>query len=693
MVRILLITLALSLIPQRTLSDEGMWTFDNFPADRVGRAYGFTPSPQWLDRVRLASLRLLPAGCSASFVSPNGIVMTARHCIDDCIHDLSTPQQDLAQIGFVAPTPADERRCPAFELDQLVQVRNVTDQIRAAMRGKTGVEQTMALNAGRAKLEQSCGDDASTRCDLVSLYEGGVYDLYRYHRFTDVRLAFSPEEAISYFGGDPDNFNFPRYAYDVCFLRAYDGGKGASASDYFRWSRNGSKPGELTFVSGNPATTSRELTVSELRYVRDEAWPYWLVAFAEYRGLLERFSSESPQRSSEAEPTLNNVENSYKSLLGNEKALLTPAFFAAKEAQERRLQSAVAANPSLAGRFGSAWDEMAAIQGKRLQLGATRAIGSIISFDDSGLLDYALTLVQAAAERVKPNAERLPEFTDQALTEVEQQLEAPTPIYTDFEELRLGFAFTFAQRQLGPDDPFVHKLLGNESPEELAQRLVRGTQLADPKVRKALYAGGAAAIAASTDPMIRLAVTIDPEVRAVRQQVDAEFSAPSRTAAERIARARFAVYGTSIDPEATGTLRLSYGAVKGFTDAGGRLVEPYTTIAGLYYRATGAPPFALPQSWVLAKASLDLSTPMNFVTTNDTIGGYSGSPALNREAEIVGVFFDTNIFGLGGNYEYEAATNRAVFVDSRTILAGLRQVYHADRIFAEIEPGQSTQRD
>ncbi len=689
MVRVFLIALALSiLIPARAGADVGMWTFDNFPADRVGRAYGFTPSPQWLDRVRLASLRLLPAGCSASFVSPNGIVMTARHCIDDCIHDLSTPQQDLAQTGFVAPTPADERRCPAFELDQLVQVRNVTGQIRAAMRGKTGVEQTMALNAGRAKLEQSCGDDASTRCDLVSLYEGGVYDLYRYHRFTDVRLAFSPEEAISYFGGDPDNFNFPRYAYDVCFLRAYDGGKSASTSDYFRWSRNGSKPGELTFVSGNPATTSRELTVSELRYVRDDAWPYWLVVFAEYRGLLERFSSESPQRSGEAEPTLNNVENSYKSILGNEKALLTPALFAAKEAEQRRLQAAVAANPSLAGRFGPAWDEMAAIQGKRKQLGATRAIGNIISFDDSGLLGYALTLVQAAAERAKANAERLPEFTDQGLVEIEQQLEAPTPIYADFEELRLGFAFTLARRELGPDDPFVHKLLGNESPEEAAQRLVRGTQLADPKVRQALYAGGAAAIAASTDPMIRLAAIVDPEFRAARKRVDAEFIAPRRTAAQRIAQARFAIYGTSIDPDATGTLRLSYGAVQGFNDARGRFVEPYTTIAGLYDRATGAPPFALPQSWVLAKPLLDLSTPMNFVTTNDTIGGYSGSPALNREAEIVGVFFDTNIFGLGGNYEYEAATNRAVFVDSRTILEGLRQVYHADGIVAEIEPGK-----
>ena len=690
MVRILLIALALSLlIPQRTLADEGMWTFDNFPANRVGRAYGFTPSPQWLDRVRLGSLRLMPAGCSASFVSPNGIVMTARHCIDDCIHDLSTPQQDLAQTGFVARTPVGERRCPTFELDQLVQIRDVTDQIRAAMGGKTGEAQNAALNATRAKLEQNCGDDASTSCELVSLYEGGVYDLYRYHRFTDVRLAFSPEEAISYFGGDPDNFNFPRYQYDVCFLRAYDGGKGASTSDYFRWSRNGSKTGELTFVPGSPATTSRELTVSQLRYYRDNAWPHTLLILAEYRGRLERFSDESPQRSAEAESTLNSIENSYKGILGYEEALLTPAVFAAKEAEERRLRSAVAANPSLAGRFGPAWDEMAAIQRKRIQQNrAASAIVSISNFAGSGLLDYAVTLVQAASERAKPNAERLPQFTDQALVEVEQQLEAPAPIYADLEELQLGFAFTLVQRDPGPDDPFVRKLLGNESPEELARRLVRDTRLADPKVRQALYAGGAAGIAASTDPMIRLAVLIDQQMRAERKQFDAEVSAPSRTAAERIARARFAVYGTSIDPDATGTLRLSYGAVRGFTDAQGRFVEPYTTIAGLYDRATGAPPFALPQSWLLAKPSLDLSTPMNFVTTNDTIGGYSGSPVLNREADIVGVFFDTNIFGLGGDYEYEAATNRAVFVDSRTILAGLRQVYHADRILAEIEPGK-----
>jgi len=674
-------------ISQPVRADEGMWTFDNFPSKTVGEKYGFAPSQAWLDHVRLSSLRIA-GGCSASFISPHGLVMTNHHCVVDCVEEISTPHQNFVDDGFVAKTEAEERKCPAFELDQLVEIRDVTRDVQAATAGKTGDAANKALHAKEAELQQSCGSGADVRCDIVSLYHGGIYDLYHYKRYTDVRLVFAPEFAVAQFGGDPDNFNFPRFDYDIGLLRAYEADKPAASPDYLRWSAKGSTDGELVFVSGNPGGTSRELTMAQLEFERDTLYPARMPDMAEYRGELEQFITRGAEQAREANEDLFFIENSFKANVGRQGALLDPQFMAEKRQQEQKLRSAVLADPKLAA-YASAWDDIAKVQVTRTQLYARYGVLNS-RFFRSGLLGYAMTLVRASAERTKPNGERLPEFTDQSLVHVQQEMSARVPIYKDIEELNLAFLFTIVRRYLGADDPFVHKMLGKESPEQLAHRLVNGTHLEDPKVREELYNGGQTATAGSEDPMIRFADSINAELLAARKEFESRVDAPTRAAAERIAKARFAVYGTSVDPDATFTARLSYGTVKGFEDAEGKFVQPYTMISGLFERASGAPPYKLPQTWLDAKSLLDLSLPMNLSTTNDIIGGNSGSPLINKEASVIGLIFDGNIFSLGGDYGYDPKQNRAVAVDSRALLEGLQKVYHFNRIVDEIEAARRT---
>ncbi len=664
-------------------ADEGMWTFDNFPVAKVQHAYGVAPSAALLDHMRKSSLRIA-GGCSASFISPQGLVMTNHHCVVECVEQLSTAQQNYVASGFYAKRAEDERPCPDFELDQLTQIEDITAKIQSATAGKTGDAANVALHAAEAAAQQTCGKDPAVRCDVVSLYHGGVYDLYHYKRYTDVRLAFAPEFAVAQFGGDPDNFNFPRYDFDIGIVRAYENGKPALTPDYLKWSASGSKSGDLVFVSGNPGGTSRELTNAQLAYVRDVSLPATLPRLAEYRGILEEFQKRGPEQQREANETRFYVENSFKALLGQQRALNDPAFFATKVTEEQKLRAAVAAKPELQAAYGSAWDDIARLQTLRQELSPrySAVSGGALA---NGLLGYARQLVVAAAERKKPNGQRLPEYTDQALVALQQELAAPVPIYADLEETSLAFSLTKLRETVGADDPFVKKVLGNAAPEALAQRLVAGTKLADPAVRKALYDGGQRAIDASSDPMIAFAKRVDPNVRAIRKDFEARIDAPSRAAAERIAKARFAVYGTSVDPDATFTLRLSYGSVKGFENATGTQVPPYTTMAGLFERATGAPPYALPQSWLAAKPALHLAAPMNLATTNDIIGGNSGSPLIDTSGDVVGLIFDGNIFSLGGDFGYDGTRNRAVAVDSRALLEGLRMVYHADRLVSEIE--------
>jgi hypothetical protein len=661
-----------------------MWTFDAFPSAKVAATYGFAPSQAWLDHVRKSSVRIA-GGCSASFVSPTGLVMTNHHCAVECVEQLSTQTQNFVQSGFYAKKAEDEVKCPGFELDRLDAIDDVTAQYNAATAGKSGAALIEARQGIEAQLTGSCGKTEAIRCDIVSLYHGGIYKLYHYRRFTDVRLAFAPEFGVAQFGGDPDNFNFPRYDLDVSFLRAYDGGKPAQTPDYLHWSKNGSKAGDLAFVSGNPGSTQRLLTVSQLEYIRDHANPVTLPQISELRGLLEQYQTEGAEQARETNETLFFIENYYKATFGEQQALQDPAFFATKVAEENQLRAEIAKRPDLQSTAGADFDKMAAVQQRKAEL-ATR-YGYEAQGPYSELFNWARRLVRLPVEKAKPDAQRLPGYTDAQLVTVPQELLAPIPVFPGPEELMFNFWAKKMREDLGADDPFVKKVLGKKSPAQWAHDLIAGTKLGDPAVRKALYEGGAPAIAASKDTMIEFVAGIDPEARAVRKQFEDEVTAPESRLAEEIARARFAILGTSTYPDATFTLRLSYGTVKGFTDGNGNAVAPYTTIGGLFARATGSPPYALPPSWLDAEASLDKATPMNFATTNDIIGGNSGSPVVDKNGDVIGLIFDGNIFSLGGAYGYQPAVNRAVAVDSRALLTGLRHVYHADRLAAEISAG------
>ena len=679
-----LLAASILLAPLLASADEGMWTFDAFPSEKVQRAYGFSPSAAWLENVRLSSARLA-RGCSGSFVSEQGLVMTNHHCAHACIEQLSRSGKDYVKDGFFAKTAADEPKCPDIEVNQLVGIADVTARVRAATKGLEREAFEKAQRGEMAKIEKECQTSDALRCDVVTLYHGGLYHLYTYRRFQDVRLVFAPEFAIAFFGGDPDNFNFPRYDLDVAFLRVYEDGKPARMKNWFRWSAHGAAPGELTFVTGHPGGTDRTLTVSQLEYQRDVALPNRLLDLSELRGLVTGFQLLGPEQRRYSTARLFYVENSYKALRGRVEALQDPVFFQSKVTAENALRAEVAKDPERAKPVGAAYDAIARAQARlreiRKELNAEE-----LGFDGD-LFRIARALVRGAEERPKPNGDRLREFRDSNLPVVTQQLFSEAPIYPEFEKLLLGHALTKIRERLGADHPFVKKLLGKESPEDVAARAVDGTKLADVAVRRKLWEGGAQAVAADAgDPMIALAKLVDPDARAIRKTWEDEVDAVVKKNQETIAEARFALQGRTTYPDATFTLRLSYGQVKGWKE-GTREIEPYTTIAGAFERATGRDPFALPQSWLDARPRLDPNTRFDFCTTNDIIGGNSGSPVVNKNAEIVGLVFDGNIHSLGGDYGFDASVNRAVAVHSDALVEALTKIYGAQRIVDELRPG------
>ncbi|KFE70107.1 S46 family peptidase [Hyalangium minutum] len=668
------------------LADEGMWTYNNFPSAKVKAKYGFEPSQQWLDNVRLSSARLA-GGCSASFVSPNGLVMTNHHCARGCIEQLSTAEKDYIANGFSAKTEADELKCPAMEINQLSEIVDVTDQLNKATQGLSGKQYSDTLKAEMSKIEKDCATSDQVRCDVVTLYQGGKYNLYKYRRFQDVRLVFAPEHAIAFFGGDPDNFEFPRYDLDVSFVRVYQDDKPAQIANYFKWSKGGAKDGELTFVSGHPGRTSRGLTVAELEYQRDVVMPKTLVTLAEIRGMITEFQKRGPEQQRISNNMKFGVENGLKAIKGRHEALVDKKFFATKVAAEQELRQKVEANPELKKKYGAAWDEIAKAQ-EQLKL-----IRKELNYIEQGqglsssLFNIAQRLVRAADELPKENGQRLREYTDAGLPAFKAQLFSTAPIYPELEIARLEFSLTKLREELGPDHPFVKKVLGKESPLGLATRLVNGTQLRDVAVREKLFEGGKKAITSSKDPMIQLAILVDPDGRAIRKNYEENIESVIRKNSELVAKAKFEAYGTNVYPDATFSLRLSYGSVQGYTD-NGKKVTPFTQMAGAYERNTGEDPFALPKSWIDSKSKLKLSTPMNFVTTNDIIGGNSGSPMINKDAEIVGLVFDGNIQSLGGDFGFDESVNRTVAVHSDAIIEALAKIYGANRVLEELRPGK-----
>ncbi len=678
LLRRLLLALAVAIaIP--AFADEGMWTFDNFPAATVKQQYGADITPAWLDHVRLSTVRL--SNCTASFVSPEGLILTNHHCAAQCLAEISSPQQDRLKDGYLARDRSEEVRCPTQYADVLVGMENITAKVAAATRGKDDKAAGEARKRALTQLEQACeqaaGKKDPRRCESVKLYEGGQYFLYQYKRYTDVRLTFAPEDAIAAYGGDPDNFQFPRWCLDMSVLRAYEDGKPARTPNFLKVNWKGPAENELVFVSGHPGSTDRQLTVAQLEALR-ASLPFWLLRAAETRGRYIQFAQGGEENARIVADPLTSLENSIKVRRKELDALLDGSLMAQKAKDEAALR----ARAGLAG-AQDPWVqiEKAERRGHDLQLPYT-FIESAAGFN-SALFRHARTLVRAAAERAKPNDERLREFTDSSIPQVQQRMTAAVPIYAEREKLTLSSGLLRMREFLGPDYPLVRNLLKETSPEALATSLVEGTRLGDPAVRKALWEGGAEAIKASKDPMIRIALLVDPEARAIRKQYEDEVESPIDAAAEKIAAARFAAYGTSVYPDATFTLRLNFGTVQGWVEAG-KPVAPFTPLLRAYERSTGADPFRIPDSWLKARATLDPKTPFNLSTTNDIVGGNSGSALINAQGDIVGLMFDGNIHSISGSYWFDTEKNRSIAVHTGIIRAALTQVYGATALAQEL---------
>ncbi len=673
----------MALVGSYAAADEGMWTFDNLPHDALKARYHFTADKAWVDHVQRAAVSL--GGCSASFVSKVGLVMTNHHCVAGCLQQISSPAKNYLLDGFLARNPEQELQCPTTEVSQLEQITDVTATMNAATQGLEGDAYKSAQNALTAKLSADCAGDnkATVRCSVVTLYQGGQYHLYKYHRYSDVRLVWAPEDAAPNFGGDPDNFNFPRFGLDSAMLRAYENGKPAVVKDFFPFSPAGSKAGELVFTAGNPGRTNRLLTVAQLETLRDVGLLNRIRSGYELRGAITQYRKLGTEQARVAYNDIFFLENGLKVASGEMEALQSPALMDKKRADEASLKKFVNAKPKLKAEIGDPWSAIAKAQTVIRDIGPEYEAMEGARFFNSRYFSTARTLLRGAEERTKPDAERLPEFTSARLPFVERQLFSPAPIYPDFEKMKLEWSLTKLREVLGTDHPFVKQVLGNESPEHMAQRLIDGTKMGDVATRKALWAANQNTLSQSEDPFIQLARSIDGGARAMRKRYEAEVTAVVQKNAELVAKARFAQLGTKTYPDATGTLRLSYGMVTGWQERG-QAVPPFTDFAGAFARNTGAEPYALPASWLASKSKINLAQNYNFVTTNDIIGGNSGSPMINAKGEIVGLAFDGNVHSHGGSFWMDSRLNRTVGVTSGGIQEALKSIYNATELLDEL---------
>jgi hypothetical protein len=664
-------------------ADEGMWTYDNPPVARLKSTYGFEPTRQWLDDLRLASVRFMDGG-SGSFVSADGLVITNHHVGLGCVQNVSSAEKDYVKNGFHAATRAEEAPCPGYEINVLTSTEDVTSKVLGAV--KPDMSDTAAREARKAVvtgLENECNAATGLRCNVVTLYQGGEYHLYRYKKYTDVRLVFAPEQQAAFFGGDPDNFTFPRHDVDICLVRAYENGKAVKPSAHLPFSATGVSDGDLVFVSGNPGSTSRLHTVAQLEVERDHQLPTIVDLLERRLAVLREYSARGAEQQRRAKAQIFGYENSLKSQRGALEALLDAKAMARKAEEEKALRAKVAADPALAAATGDPWAAIEAAEKKAVS--RTRE-PYLVGFSGSRLLGIAGSIVRYVAEVRKPNEQRLEEYIDSNLEPLKNRLYSPAPIHEDLEEVTLANQLSWALEALGPQHPFVKATLAGRAPAEAAKALVAGTRLKDPAARKALVEGGSEAVQSSTDAMIVLARTIDPLARDLRKFLEDEVEAPVTRAGEKIAQARWKVHGKTMPPDATFTLRLSYGTVKGYP-AEGTIVAPFTTFHGMFDRSLahgGKAPWDLPPRWVERKGALALETPLDFVSTNDIIGGNSGSPVVNTRGEFVGIVFDGNIQTLAWDYFYTDEKARCVSVDVRGIVEALRSVYGADALVREL---------
>ena len=677
---ILLALACMAVLP--VFADEGMWTFDNFPSSAVKQRYGADITPGWLDHVRLSTLRL--TNCTASFVSPTGLILTNHHCVESCLAELSSKDKSLIELGFAAANRSAEQRCAAQLADVLVAAEDVTGAVAKAIAGLGDAAANDARKRTLTTLEQACEQaslkarSGKLRCQAVTLYQGGQYFLYKYKRYDDLRLVFAPEADIAAFGGDPDNFQFPRWSLDFSLLRAYENDKPAATPNFLQINFDGPAAGELVFVAGHPGSTARLQTRAQLEFDRDLPLPITLMRASELRGRFIQFGATNPADGRIVEAPLNGLQNAIKVRRKELDALNDDALLTGKTESEEKLR--------LSAHLGGS-DPWRQIQSATLRERALYLryvfLESGAGFN-SGLFRDARLLVRGADERPKRNADRLREFTDASLPAMQRELYAQVPVYPELEVVTLSQSLDRMREWLGPDDPVVRRLLSRESPDALAARLIAETKLDDAEVRKQLWQGGRAAVGASLDPMIELARSVDADARAVRKQYDDEVEAPVAAAAQRIAAARFEAYGTNVYPDATFTLRLNYGTVQGWVE-NGTPVEPFTTLSRAFERATGASPFKIPDSWMKVKDRLDMRTPFCISTNNDIVGGNSGSPLIDAGGKIVGLMFDGNIHSIAGHYGFNPVNNRAIAVHPAIIREALGKVYGAASLLAELD--------
>jgi hypothetical protein len=667
-------------------AEEGMWTFDNPPLKLLKAKYNFTPTQAWLDHLRLSSVRLNDGG-SGSFVSPNGLLLTNHHVARGQLQKNSTAEHDYLANGFYATTPDLEMKSPDLEVNVLVGMEDVTARVQGAAKGIADDAAALkARDAEIAKIEKENKDKTGLRSDVVSFYQGGEYWLYQYKAYTDVRLVFAPEQQAAFYGGDPDNFTYPRYDLDMALFRVYDNGKPLHTENFLKWSAKGAAPGELIFISGHPGSTERDDTVSELLMQRDVIGP----AVSEY---LERriaaaqaFAAQGPEQARMVGSMIFGLQNSLKVYIGRKDALADPAIVAKKQAEEADFRAKIAANPDWQKVDGDAWDTIAKVE----EQVKPEIKGQLFRRTDSHLFGIALNIVQYVAEVKKPDGERLPQFHEAGLQSLQFQMLSPAPIEIPTEKLYMTTALKLGEEKMGKDDVYIQAVLQSHSVDETVNSLIDGTKLGDVAFRKSLIDGGEAAVAASTDPMIVAARRVDPIVRETTRRLRDTFGSVLTKEGEKLGKARFLVYGKDAYPDATFTLRLSYGTVTGYP-YNGTVAPPFTTFYGLYDRAASfsdKPPFDLTPKEEAGQSKVDLSTPLDFVSTGDIIGGNSGSPVVNRDGELVGLIFDGNIESMAGDFVYDGTKNRAVAVHSAGMIEGLRKLYNAGALADELQGKQ-----
>ena len=677
------LVLAFSVFPVR--ADEGMWTFDNPPRTQLKELYGFEPTQEWLDHIRLSSVRFNDGG-SGAFVSPNGLVLTNHHVARGQLQKLSTQSKDFAAAGYYATTRAEEIQCPDLELNVLVSVEDVTQRVMAALRpGMLPKEALDARKAVTALISKESREKTGLRSDVIGFYQGSEYWLHRYKKYTDVRLVMAPEAGIAFYGGDADNFTFPRHDLDMTFFRVYENSKPIKSEHFLRWRTAGAVDGELVFVSGHPGSTNRLQTLAQTEYQRDYAYPMQLKMYKRRLASLKKYATRGAEQARQAASQIFGIENSLKAQGGEYAGLLDKNLMSNKASHEKDFRARVAENALWKAKYAAAWDSISAA------IERSKSASSFKMYRSSRgrLFGFALTLIQYAKESTKPNGERLTAYQDANLESTKFRLFSPAPIYPELEEMQMAEGFAEALEKLGPDDPYVKLVMDGKTAVEVVRELVKGTQLADPSVRKTLFQGGEKAVAGSTDPMIVLARKVNPLMEEMRVWDEKNVSGVVTSAGEKLGEARFAVYGRTTYPDATFTLRLSYGTVKGYP-MNGTIAPSKTTLYGLFDRAYGFDnkgSFALPARFMERKEKLDLSTPMNFVSTCDIIGGNSGSPVINKNGEYVGLVFDGNIESLPGRFLYSEETSRSVSVHSAAMIECLRKLYDAGALADELEAG------